>query len=443
MGRLDPRYFPLVLDAVEEGIFTVDRFARITSFNRAAQRITGHRESQVLGRSCASVLQGDLCRTTCPLRHSISSRSRVRRCEGHIQTADGRTLPIVIGTAPLETPGGTLLGGVEVFRDLSHLNALRRQIDGQCRFEDIVSRNPEMHRIFGILPMVAESSSTILLRGSSGTGKELLAKAIHQHGPRTTKPFVAVNCAALPETLLESELFGYRKGAFTDAKRDRVGRIAQAEGGTLFLDEIGDLPPKLQVKLLRFLQEKTYEPLGSSRSVRADVRVIAATHQDLEAMVREGAFRQDLYFRLNVLQIALPRLAERPEDIPLLARHFVDRFRAVTGKPIEGVSSAAISALARYDFPGNIRELENIVERAFILCDEGEIGVDVLPPNILQAGASMVAASASTLDSVETNAIAAALKRHGGNRTRAAAELGIHRTTLLRKLRAAGREQGK
>ncbi len=434
MSRLDPRYLPLVLDAVDEGIFTVDRFSRITSFNKAAERITGFRETDVIGQSCASVLQGDLCTSSCPLRRSIASRERVQRGEARIRAADGRSIPIALGTAPLETATGTLVGGVEVFRDLSHLDAIRRQISGQSRFEDIISRSPEMHRLFDMLPMVSESSSTILIVGASGTGKELVAKAVHQHGPRHGRPFVAVNCAALPQTLLESELFGYRKGAFTDAKRDRVGRIAQAEGGTLFLDEIGDLPSPLQVKLLRFLQEKTYEPLGATATVRADVRVIAATHRDLEGMVRDGTFRKDLYFRLNVLQIVLPPLVDRAEDIPLLVRHFVQRFREVTGKPIEGVSSAAIAALMRYDFPGNIRELENIIERAFILCDAGEIQVDDLPPHVLRARETAARAASATLDRLEDDAITAALARHGGNRTRAAADLGIHRTTLFRRL---------
>jgi transcriptional regulator with PAS, ATPase and Fis domain len=324
---------------------------------------------------------------------------------------------------------------VEVFRDLSHIDAIRRKLDGQSRFEDIISRNVHMHRIFSILPMVADSSSTILIIGASGTGKELLAKAVHQHGPRHLRPFVAVNCAAIPATLLESELFGYRRGAFTDAKRDQPGRVAQAEGGTLFLDEIGDLPAVLQVKLLRFLQEKSYEPLGASETVRADVRVIAATHRNLEAMVRDGSFRKDLYFRLNVLQIVLPCLAERADDIPLLARHFVERFREVTGKPIDGIAPEAMAALMRYDFPGNVRELENIVERAFILCSEGEIPLDALPPEVIGGGSDRhPRQAAAPLDRLEQDAILAALARHHGNRTRAARELGIHRVTLLRKL---------
>jgi PAS domain S-box-containing protein len=436
-AKLDARYFPLVFDVVDQGIFTVDPQGRITSFNKAAEAITGYPESEVLGKECSAVFKTDLCQTVCPLRRSIASGARVRNRQVRIATKDGRLIPIAISTAPLETAAGQLLGGVEVFRDLSQIEELRRRLDGQYRFGDILSRNPEMRRLFDMLPMVAESASTILISGPTGTGKELVAKAIHNHGPRRRKPFVAVNCAALPETLLESELFGYRKGAFTDAKRDKLGRIAQAEGGTLFLDEVGDLSLGLQVKLLRFLQERTYEPLGSTASLKADVRVIAATNRELESMVRQGSFREDLYFRLNVLQIALPPLSKRREDIPLLARHFVERFRQATGKAIEGISSEAMAALLRYAFPGNIRELENLVERAFILCDRAEIALDHLPPKVAAAGrpAPQESRGERSLDRLEDEAIQAALARHGGNRTLAARDLGIHRTTLLRKVK--------
>jgi PAS domain S-box-containing protein len=436
-SKLDIRYFPLVLDVVDQGIFTVDRDGGITSFNRGAEEITGYGEAEVLGLQCSAVFRTDLCDTVCPLRCSIASRARIRNREVRIQTKDGRRIPIALSTAPLETPDGQLLGGVEVFKDLSHVEAMRRQLDGRYQFEDIVSRNAEMHRIFQILPQVAESKSTILITGPSGTGKELLAKAIHNHGQTRKRAFVAVNCAALPETLLESELFGYRKGAFTDARRDRLGRIAQAEGGTLFLDEIGDLSKALQVKLLRFLQEKKYEPLGSTTTVKANVRVITATHRDLAAMVKDGMFRKDLYFRLNVLQINLPPLSRRREDVPLLARHFIQRFREATGKAIQDLSPSAMAALMRYDFPGNIRELENIIERAFILCNRREIELDHLPPEVAErvAGGGSGEAVSGNLESLEWEAIRSALARHGGNRTRAARELGIHRTTLFRRLR--------
>jgi PAS domain S-box-containing protein len=438
--KLDARYFPLVLDVVDQGIFTVDPNGHITSFNRAAEQITGFREREVLGRDCSSVFKATHCREACPLRNSIATGRRIRNRSERIRSKDGRAIPIAISTAPLVTSEGTLLGGVEVFKDLSHVEDLKRKLDGLYQFEDVVSRNPRMHRIFSMLPMVAESSSTVLIRGESGTGKELVAKAVHNHGPRKRKPFVAVSCAALPETLLESELFGYRRGAFTDAKRDRAGRIAQAEGGTLFLDEVGDLPPLIQVKLLRFLQERSYEPLGSNVTMKADVRVIAATHRDLEAMVRDGIFRQDLFFRLNVLQITLPPLRERPEDIPLLARHFVQRFRDATGKGIRDISSEAMAALLRHGYPGNIRELENLIERAFVLCEGDQIGLACLPAALRERGGPQTAEPEprGELESAERDLIRQALGRSRGNRTLAARELGIHRSTLIRKIKRYG-----
>jgi len=266
---------------------------------------------------------------------------------------------------------------------------------------------------------------------------------------------VAVNCAAVPETLMESELFGYTRGAFTDAKRNKPGRIAQADGGTLFLDEVGDLPISIQVKLLRFLQERVYEPLGATFSTRANVRIISATNRNLEQMVQEGSFRQDLYFRLNIMQIELPALHERPEDIPLLTKHFIQRFRNITGNKIDGIEQEAMAALCRHCFPGNIRELENVIERAFILCQGRTIKKEHLPESVLNYASSVAANGGGPnngernkgsiaalgldpLQEAEKMAIVEALARNKSNRSRTASELGIHRTTLLRKLKRYG-----
>lgn len=438
--RLDSRFLPLVLDVVRDGIFTVDRERVITSFNEAAVRITGYSEGEVLGLRCAEVFRTSLCHAECPLNRSIASRDRITGREVTIRTKDGRSVPIAISTAPLETRTGTLLGGVEVFSDLTPLEGLRRELDGRYRFDDIISKSPEMQRIFDLLPLAAESPSTILITGPSGTGKELVAKAIHNNGPRRRKRFVAVNCAALPDTLLESELFGFKKGAFTDARADHLGRIALAEGGTLFIDEVADVPKPLQVKLLRFLQERVYEPLGSAQSLRADVRVIAATNQALEPLVQSGLFREDLYYRLNVLQIQLPPLAKRVEDVPLLVRHFIDRFRLTTGKPILGLTDEAAALLMGYPFPGNVRELENLIERAFILCRGSRIGKADLPAQVLAVASRGPGNEAGVrgIDRLEAEAIRLALEEHGGNRTRAAAQLGFHRSTLIRKIKQYG-----
>jgi PAS domain S-box-containing protein len=435
---LDARYFPLILDVLDQGVFTVDGQSCITSFNQAAERITGYAADEVIGRRCADVFRTNLCDQVCPLRLSIASRRPSRNREVYIRARDGHAIPIAVSTAPLCTRAGRLLGGVEVFRDLSQIVDLKRKLDARYRLSDIIGKSPAMRHIFDLLPLVAPSDSTVLVTGPSGTGKELIARTVHALGPRRKGPFVALNCAAIPETLLESELFGYKRGAFTDARRDKPGRIAAAEGGTLFLDEIGDLPRLTQVKVLRFLQDRVYEPLGSNSPVRANVRVIAATNRDLVGLVHAGAFREDLYFRLNVVQIDIPPLCQRAEDVPLLVNHYVRLFRESTGKAITSVADDAMALLVRYGFPGNVRELENIIERAFILCQGDRILVEHLPPSVAPSGATATAPPVAGLAGAQLAAVRAALERHGGNRSRAAAELGIHRATLLRWVKRYG-----
>jgi transcriptional regulator with PAS, ATPase and Fis domain len=301
-----------------------------------------------------------------------------------------------------------------------------------------------MRRIFDVLPQVSASDATVLILGETGTGKELLARAIHNLSPRENKPFIAVNCGALPDTLLESELFGYMKGAFTGATRDKPGRFALAEGGTVFLDEIGDISPALQVRLLRVLQEKTYEPLGGTRVLHANVRVVAATHRDLTEQIRKGAFREDLFYRLNVVKVDLPPLRRRKEDIPLLIEHFIGRFNLRQGKAISGVAPDAMALLMAHDYPGNVRELENVIERAFVLCAAGNIErrhlpaelAGQLPPVPASAGESMAAQA----HAAEAQAIRAALEGCGFNRQAAAHALGLHKSTLFRKIKALGLE---
>ncbi len=435
IGSLDHRYFPLVLDVLDQGVFTVDENTLITYFNHAAEAITGYRAEEVIGKRCSQIFRTELCGTVCPLLSSIRSRTAIRNRQVHIQNRQGQAVAISISTAPLVTEGGELLGGVEVFRDLSAMIKMQRMLDSRYRLVDIIGKSPVMRRIFDMLPLVAESDSTVLVSGASGTGKELLARTIHALGPRRRGPFVPVNCAAIPETLLEAELFGHRKGAFTDAKRDRPGRIAAAEGGTLFLDEIGELPRSMQVKVLRFLQERKYEPLGFDQSIDANVRVVTATNRDLARMVQEKEFREDLYFRINVVQIQIPPLSERPEDIPLLVEHFVKMYREKTGRAITGLSEAAMAVLMSYHFPGNVRELENIIERAFILCQGSRIEPDHFSLDL--SGRSLLARDFGR-QAAEAAAIREALARSGGNRSRAARELGVHRITLLRRMKRLG-----
>ncbi len=437
--QLDSRYFPLIFNSISHGIFTIDSNSRITSFNRTAEEITGYGGEEVIGRLCSEIFQSDMCQT-CPLQTSIHTGESGEDQEVTIITKSGQRLPISISTAALTQEDGRIVGGVEMFRDIRLVTELKKQLEKSYVFEDIVSKSHRMKRVFEMLPLVASSDSTVLVEGESGTGKELVARAIHNLGPRKGGPFIAINCAAVPDSLIESELFGYKKGAFTDAKKDKPGRFALAEGGTLLLDEIGELSPQMQAKLLRVLQEKEYEPLGSTETVHADVRVIASTNRTLADDVERRKFRQDLYYRLNVVQIELPALRDRKEDIPILVQHFIDRFNTLQGRRIAGCSERVMSILLRYDFPGNIRELENAIEHAFVICIDTTIQVDDLPQHILTKVVSTEKPSATPLplEDAEMQAIRSALEKNDFNRTQTARELGISRNTLWRKMKKYG-----
>lgn len=428
-----------ILDSIADGVFTVDKNWKITSFNRAAELITGWRQEEAIGKSCADIFHSSICGSNCAIAESLYTGEAVANRAITIRNSAGKKVPISISASPLIDHDGAIIGGVETFRDLSVITALRAELHQRYTFNAIVSKSAAMQRIFAILPDVARSSSTVLITGESGTGKELVARALHSNSERSDKPFVIVNCAALPETLLESELFGYKAGAFTDAKKDRIGRFAAAEGGTLLLDEIGELPGSVQAKLLRVLQEKVYEPLGSNTSVHADVRIISATNRDLQALVQKGSFRDDLFYRLNVVNIALPSLRERKEDIHLLIEHFINKFNMQQGKDIAGLDSDAMALLMRHHYPGNIRELENIIEFAFILCSGGYIHPQHLPEPF--AGQRLEAGSESgsseqhkTLADIEKQAILTSLARNKGHRNATSQELGISRDTLRRKI---------
>ena len=428
----------VILNSIADGVFTVDMDWRITSFNRAAEEITGIAAEEALGQRCCDVFKASICETGCALRQTVETGKLVFNRPAYIVGVDGKRVPISISSAVLKDEKGRTIGGVETFRDLSLVEQLRKRIEQDYRFEDILSRSHRMHQIFEILPTIAESESTVLIQGDSGTGKELVARAIHNLSSRSGGPFVAVSCGALPDTLLESELFGYKAGAFTDAKKDKPGRFAMAEGGTLFLDEVGDVSPTLQVRLLRVLQERVYEPLGATESIRANVRIVAATNRDLGEMVGAGSFRQDLYYRINVIQLVLPPLRDRKEDIPLLVDHFLGTLSRLQGKDVVGVADEVVDILMAYDFPGNVRELENIIEHAFVLCREGVIERKHLPDSVGSALGSehTTAGRAGTLKEMERGAIVDALRRNGWNRTAAARELGIHKSTLFRKIKA-------
>ena len=428
-----------ILDSIADGVFTVDHDWRITSFNRAAEEITGVPREDAVGQFCREVLKADVCDRQCVLRYTKETGREVVNRTVHIINARGQRLPVSISTAILKDETGQAIGAVETFRDISREEDLRKKLEEKYTFQDIVSKSHKMREIFDLLPDVAASTSTVLLQGESGTGKELFAQAIHNLSPRSRRPFVAVNCAALPDTLLEAELFGYKAGAFTDAKKDKPGRFKLADRGTLFLDEIGDISPALQVRLLRVLQEKIYEPLGGVESIRHDARVIAASNRDLQELVKEGRFREDLYYRINVLKLVLPPLRERMEDVPLLIDHFIRIFNALQDKSLQGVDDQALACLMAYHYPGNVRELENIIERAFILCKSGIIQRRDLP-EFLRAGREdeVEPPDHTTFREVEAAFLINALKRNNGNRAQTARELGIHKSTLFRRIKALG-----
>ncbi|MDL1977183.1 MAG: sigma 54-interacting transcriptional regulator [Deltaproteobacteria bacterium] len=431
----------IILESISDGVFTVDHKWHITSFNRAAEEITGISRSEAVGRYCWEVFRSNMCEGDCALRRTMKQGKSIVNTSAYIINSDKKRIPVIASTSVLRDENGTVLGGVEVFSDLSLVEELRRELDSRFQMGDMVSRSPSMQRIFKILPQVADSDSTVLILGETGTGKELLARAIHDISIRRNKPFVAINCGALPDTLLESELFGYKAGAFTNAVKDKPGHFAAAEGGTIFLDEIGDISPAFQVRLLRVLDQHKFQPLGSVKSVKADVRVIVATNKDLAGMVKIGEFRQDLFYRIDVVHIELPPLRDRKEDIPLLVDKFIVRMNSLRGRAVTGMDREALGLLMSHDFPGNIRELENVIEHAFVLCSDGIIEQQHLPHSVIARAASPSTDHPTLQDglkSAEARAIMDALKRNSYNRLAAARDLGMHKSTLFRKIKKLG-----
>lgn len=427
-----------VLDSINEGVFTVDGDWRITTFNRAAEKITGVSREHAIGQRCSEVFRANICEGACALKQTLASRKPVVDATVFIVDAAGRRIPIKVSAAVLRAEDGRVMGGVETFQDLRQVEELRKQLHDKHTFADIVGKSAPIQRLFQLLPAVAESDASVLIQGPSGTGKELFARAIHQLSSRNKGPFVAVNCGALPDTLLESELFGYVAGAFTGAKRDKPGRFAIANRGTLFLDEIGDVSPAMQVRLLRVLQEHTFEPLGGVKSRRTDVRIVAATNRDLADLVHAGTFREDLFYRIRVVGLDIPALADRREDIPLLLDHFVDALNRLHGADVPGLSPEAFSLLMEHDFPGNVRELRNALEHAFVLCHGGLIRPEHLPLYLRRDHAVPPGAPARTslhLRGTERVMVQEALRKHSGNRALAARDLGIDPSTLYRKIK--------
>lgn len=423
----------IILDSIADGVFTVDMDFRITSINRAAAEILKIDESDATGKLCFEVFHASICEHSCALKETLGTGRNIIDKTVYVVNSDGDKIPIKVSTALLKDKNGKIIGGVETFRDISEMEVLRKEIESNYTIEDIVSKSKYFKDLFTILPDIANSDSTVLIEGPSGTGKELVARGIHNLSGRSKRPIVTINCAAVPDNLLESELFGYKAGAFTDARKDKPGKVALAEGGTLFLDEIGEVSPSIQAKLLRFIQQREYEPLGGTATVKSDVRIISATNKHLLTEVKNGKFREDLFYRINVINITLPPLASRREDIPLLVNHFIKKFNIVKGKNIEGVTDEVMNILMDYNYPGNVRELENIIEHTFVLCREAYIGINSLP-NHLKRSESVID-GALTLAEMEKIYIIRALERNKGNRTKTANDLGIDSSTLWRKIK--------
>lgn len=427
-----------LLDTIQEGVFVIDKNQHITFFNRAAEKISGTNKKEALGSLCGEVLRAECCGNECPLKKTLATGELFSERIVTMISSNGMRKPISISTTVLRDDSGDITGAIETFRDLSSEDLQFHSLLDKDHY-NIITINPQMLKTIGTLPLIAESDSTVLLQGESGTGKELFARALYSLSSRKDKPFIAVNCGALPDNLLESELFGYKAGAFTDAKKDKPGRFALAEGGVIFLDEIGDTSPAMQVKLLRVIQEKEYEPLGSTKSIKADIRIIVASNKDLYEMVNKATFRKDLYYRLSVINIVIPPLCERREDIPLLIDYYITKLNKQQKKQIRGINDDAMACLIAHDYPGNVRELENSIERAFVLCNKGYIQKKHLPETVYRNNITNGEnTDIKSMKGIETAFLMNALKRNLWDRQKTAQELGIHRTSLYRKMRALG-----
>ncbi len=419
-----------ILESILDGVFTVDSQFRITSFNKAAENITGYKKEEVLGKNCSEVMKSPDA-DACPLRKTLETGENVSNYEMEIITKNGKRIPVSVNTAILYDEKGEMIGGVETFRDMSEIVRLRNEVRHRFSFGNIIGKADCMQIIYDKLEVISVTDSNVLIEGETGTGKDLIARTIHYNSMRKDKPFVKINCAAIPENLLESELFGYKKGAFTGAVMDKMGKFEAADGGTIFLDEIGDMPLSLQAKILRVIEEKEFERLGEVKSRKVDVRVIAATNRPLKELVEQGKFRMDLYYRLNVVRIRLPALRERAEDIPLLLYHFIEVFNKKFNKKVKGVEQRVMDFLLDYSWPGNVRELENVIEHAMIHARGDLIRFDNLPDYLFEEGKS----GAVSLVDVEREHILRVLKSVNNNKTRASKILGISRSTLWRKLK--------
>ncbi len=452
---LGPAQVAPLLDHVTDGIFVVDQDRRIRAFNPAAERITGVQSAGALGRTCHQIFTDADTGAECAMTHGqpcticavFETAQPSAPAESPVAFPSGQTKTLRMRAVPLFDAAGVVVRVAVLLEDVSEISELRRELESRYEFHNIIGKNHRMREIYELIEQIAETDAIVTIEGESGTGKELVARAIHFSSRRAQAPFVLVNCSALVETLLESELFGHARGSFTGAVRDKIGRFEAADGGTIFLDEIGEVSPAVQVKLLRVIQEREFERVGENTPRTTDVRIIAATNRNLKTLMDTGAFREDLYYRLRVVPICLPPLRERREDIPLLVSAFVERFQESTGKQITRVSDEALARMMDYDWPGNVRELENAIEHAFVRCGGTEIEADHLPIEVRTGASGPVPGNGPPLAAAqpartlrpsqedERAIILAALEAARGSKSDAAKQLGIGRTTLWRRMR--------
>jgi len=443
------KYWKTIVDTLQDGLLVVDAMGCIIAVNPAAERVTGYTTEELLGKTCR-VLNCTGCKIIgkgpgtqwCGL--FVRGSIREKRCM--ITNKDRRSIHILKSASVLKNEKGQIIGAVETLRDITEkirqqqeITSLRKTFHLDEGYHGILGKSPVMQNLFEMIDNVAQSDTPVMIQGESGSGKELVARAIHRASQRSDKPYVKVNCAALNENLLESELFGHVKGAYTGADRTRVGRFEAAHEGTIFLDEVGDIPPAIQVKLLRVLEERRIERVGDNRAIPVDVRIITATHKDLESLIRQGLFREDLFFRINVFPLTCPPLRNRSEDIPLIAQSFIRRNAVSTGKKILGLTPETLEAFTRYEWPGNVRELRNAIEYAFVLCQSGGIGVQHLPQRIVGGDrARELACKEDSACNEDRDELIEILRRTEGNQSKAAEILGVSRVTIWKRMKKYG-----
>ena len=431
-----------ILDSVSEGIFTVDKSFRINFFNSAAEKILGYKREEIVGKFCKYVFKSNVCNTACPIASVLESGKDIGGQETRLKHQNGHTVSIRLNAAVLRSADESPIGGVISFRDVTEIEKMKNLLSSSGDYFGVVGHSKEMQKIFDLIDEISDSDAAVLIQGPSGTGKEMIANAIQQSSKRKDRPFVKINCSVFSPQLLASELFGHVRGAFTGASRDRPGRFELAHNGTIFLDEVAEMPLQMQVQLLRILQEGTFERVGESVTRKVNIRVMAATNIDLEKALGEGKFREDLYYRLNVIPVKIPALRDRLEDIPYLVRHFIDKYSNINRKEINDIEDEALDVLLSYDWPGNVRELENAIEYAFArTAKDSVIQTCKLPANIRQNHTCGKNGPSPTAVGGELTLIMDLLEKHRWNKTKVAKELGVGRTTLWRKLQQYGIEE--